>query len=263
MQISTKNDLFQMLLAAKTNREARNRYNIIFVEGRSPIEAAIRSGLQIHSVYYKQGLKIDSFISKNNASKGKIYELSADLYSEASNMDEPNAPIVLFKKEPAKELQVIRKGNPLFLLLDRPSNPGNLGTLIRSAAAFDVSKVLIVGHSCDHFDPSTISASRGAVFDIPIISNLSIADVEQFRDEYFSIKRKLQIIATDSKSNSSVKDFSKTAPTLLMLGNERLGLSKKLLDLSTNYVSIPTLSSRASLNIACAGSILMYLIQTS
>ena len=148
--------------------------------------------------------------------------------------------------------------NLLVVVLDRPTNPGNLGTVIRSGDALRANGVIMTGHTVDLYDPETIRATTGSFFSIPVVRLPSPQELIPWFEELKQRLDKIQIIGTSAKATIPVQDYDFTAPTVLLVGNETHGLSENLRAICDAMVTIPMYGSATSLNIACATSILLY-----
>jgi TrmH family RNA methyltransferase len=141
------------------------------------------------------------------------------------------------------------------LLLDDVQDPGNVGTLIRTAAAFDFSGVILSGKCADPLSPKCVQAASGTILSISIRrTNRYIDLARQLKDTGFTV------IAADVNGNETASVLERQEKLLLALGNEAAGLSAKILELADYRLSIPTIKKKAeSLNVASCGAILMYL----
>lgn len=141
----------------------------------------------------------------------------------------------------------------LLLVLDRISDPGNLGTLLRSAKAFHWDGVFVTQESCDPFNEKALRSAKGATFSLP----LRIGTWEEF--EEIAKKNHLLSFLADIKG-PSFETLSFSSPLALVLSNESKGSSSKALS-SCKVISIPMEGEMESLNVAMAGSILLYQIR--
>ena len=141
------------------------------------------------------------------------------------------------------------------LLLEDIQDPGNAGTLIRTAAALDFAGVILTESSADPFSPKCVQATAGAVLSVWIRRTAQYLDlVRSLRQDGYAI------IAADLKGDATPEILSRKDKLVLALGNEAAGLSPELLSLADYRVRIPVAPEKAaSLNVAACGAILMYL----
>jgi TrmH family RNA methyltransferase len=147
--------------------------------------------------------------------------------------------------------------NPLILVLDRPSDMGNLGSVIRSLNALGGDALLILGHGVDPHDPKVIRSSLGSVFFTPVVLLRSNGELERFIAEQ---KRRngLRVWGTDSRGDVPLGRAALRRPLILAIGNEARGMSAALTRLCDAVLRIPLAGDVNSLNLACAASICMW-----
>ncbi len=161
---------------------------------------------------------------------------------------EPMAPALSAWPAPATDRPA------LYLLVDRPQYPGNVGTLIRTADAVGASGMLLVAPSADPLDPSAIRASMGSVFSVPIASVSSLDDLAAW-----SAGSRLRWVAADVDAGECIWDTEALQGAVgLILGNEAEGPQPDLRALADRTVHLPQRGRADSLNVAVAGGVLMY-----
>ncbi len=139
------------------------------------------------------------------------------------------------------------------LLLDRVQDPGNVGTLLRSAQAFNIRNILLIRGSCSVYNDKVLRSSMAAVFNLAIEELVTRKRVEELLEEGY----KLYAAEAGGRSYKELK----RGRFILALGNESQGLSQEILELKDESYSIPMSGSQESLNVAVAGSIFMCQIQ--
>jgi TrmH family RNA methyltransferase len=141
------------------------------------------------------------------------------------------------------------------LLLEGVQDPGNVGTLIRTAAAFDFNGVILSEECADPFSPKAIQASAGSIMSVWIRrTDRYIAMVKKIKEKAF------QLIAADVKGETMTSGYRLPSPCVVVLGSEGKGLSDQLLVLADEKIRIPMNDSKAeSLNVAVSGAIMMFL----
>jgi TrmH family RNA methyltransferase len=142
----------------------------------------------------------------------------------------------------------------LILVLDRLQDPGNLGTLIRTADAAGVQAIILLEPCVDPFDPKTVRGSMGSIFTIPFARTLRVEDFMPVL-----ARQGYRLVGADaSKGQTAWQSPVLKGPVGLILGNEARGLSEEFQQLLADYVSLPLYGQAESLNVAVAGGILMY-----
>lgn len=143
--------------------------------------------------------------------------------------------------------------NHLGLVLETVQDPGNLGTIIRTAAAAGTEGLLLSSDSVDLENPKVLRASTGQWFRLPMAVSQNLeAEILQSKDQG------MQIVATQPDAALTYWEIDFRVPTLILLGNEGAGLSASLINLADRQVRIPLCSGVESLNVAIAAALLLY-----
>ena len=232
------------------------------VEGVRNINEAIKNKWQINSFIYPSEKKLSAWASSLlHDVKTKVnYELTEILMNELSGKGDASEIIAIVKMKNNPENDVKMSGNPIIALFDRPSNKGNLGTLIRSCDAFGVEKLIITGHCVDIYDPDVINASMGSFFKLPF---LRLSDKSEIDDYLANLKIKyplLKMIGTTVDQESAIYEIDMTNPVLFLIGNETNGLNRYYTETSDVMATIPMSkqSSASSFNVSCAATVMFY-----
>lgn len=144
-------------------------------------------------------------------------------------------------------------GNPLVIVADGISDPGNLGTLVRSAAAFGLAGVVLTGGTVDVYNPKCVRATMGSVFRISVKELMGAVDAISFLKE-----RGLSVVASHARAGIPCHAYDFTSPSAILVGNEARGLPPEALELCDARVQVPMPGSAESLNVGVAAAILMY-----
>lgn len=139
-----------------------------------------------------------------------------------------------------------------YLVLDRIQDPGNLGTIIRSAVAFDVDTIIMSNDTVDIYNSKVIRATQGMLFHINFIR----CDLLEFIKDLK--KKNIQILTTNVNNGKNIKDINNYSSFALIMGNEGSGVREEIISLADTNIYIPMNKSCESLNVAVATSILLY-----
>ena len=229
---SRSNEKIKHVVALR-NKKVRKEEGLFVSEGKKAMEMAKASGLLVE-VYTTKTLNLPSDIRQ--------YIINKDLLDKISLSVNPEG-IVFISKMPDIPLKKHEK----YLYLENIQDPGNLGTLIRTALALGYDAVFLSENSCDTFNDKAIAASKGSLFNMPVI----------FRDISEFLGNREIIVSTLSDDSIDIDDYYPTKPFILVLGNEAHGVKQETLDIASAKVKIP-MSGIDSLNVAQAGAILMY-----
>jgi len=260
VKIYSQNDVFQQLAALSSNRRKRHQARQCLVEGVKPINLAIESGWQVAGLVYSQDARLSDWAKYVVARSGAdvLYELAPNLMETLSDKEE-TSELIAVVTTPDDDLRRIHIHEPpLLVVLDQPSSPGNLGSVIRSCDAFRADGVVVSGHSADIYDPQAIRASLGTVFSTPTVRTGSMDEMLQWFDSLKQAYQDLRVIGTSAKADADVAGVDLAGPAVLVLGNETRGMSWNLQQACDLTVRIPIHGSASSLNLACAASIMLY-----
>ncbi len=212
-------------------KKYRYQMGLFIVEGEHLVEEARKRGL-IEKIFATEDYP-DATLVSNNVMK-KLSHLTT----------------------PPKVLAVVRmmeerKINGNILLLDDIQDPGNLGTIIRSAVAFGIDTIVLSPDTVDIYNNKVIRSSEGMLFHINFIKD----DLASFID---TIKDRYQILSTDVRTGKNIKNLHLDKPYALIMGNEGRGVKEELISKSNDKIYLPMQDNCESLNVAIATSIILY-----
>ena len=257
IRITKRDNIFQRIIVLKTNRQKRNQYQEVFVEGVRNINIALQYGWKIKHWIYQTGNQLSDW-AKNTIKQNPAienYSFSQELIAEISGKSDKSELMAIFEM---KEMKIKTTENPFIILCNRPSKKGNLGSIIRSADAFGVDGIIVTGHSVDIYDPEVIVASMGSYFAVDIQKMERNEEIIEYIDKLKNKFPDLQVIATTEDGEYYSRQIDYTKPTILLMGNEADGLSMFYWDICNKTVKIPMQGEASSLNLACATSIFLY-----
>lgn len=224
------------------------------IEGMRILEEAIRSGLKFKAVFFRA--------SSENRAERLLPQLAAHvetlllpdkLFASAVPSETPQGVAALVRCKPFKLEDVLAKSQagPL-LAIAGVQDPGNLGTILRSAEAFGAGGVLLGEGTVSPLNSKVIRASAGSVFRLPIVQARLASALGQMREQ------DLRLIATSSHKGTPLDQATLTGPLAIFIGSEGAGLPRDLLTEMTEVVAIPHSPTVESLNAGVAASIVLY-----
>ena len=258
--IRSRNDIFQLYETLRRNREKRTHMKLYFLEGVHPVEQAIAGGEKFESIAYAEDKRLSGWAEDmiRRANPQVLHPMPAALLAELSDRENPCELVCILHQRSDAEARLrtaVGKAKcPLLVLCDRPTNPGNLGTIIRSADAFGACGVLMTGHAADPYDTQCIRASIGTVFHLPVMALNSCESAVQFIRSLGEV----QIAGTSAKGTMCFHEADFTRPTVMIVGNETFGMSKAWKESCDLLLRIPIYGAASSLNVGCAASICLY-----
>ncbi len=259
-RILTRSDRYQLIEATKRSRAKRKQLGVCFVEGVTAIDAAHRHGWSIRTLIHAVDARLSTWARGIVDRRGgaEIVELAPRLMAELSDRDE-TSELLAVVDVPAGHLDRIPRETPFIaVVLDRPSSPGNLGSILRSCDALGADGVVIRGHAADLWDPLTIRSSQGAVFSVPAVTDCSNRDLELWITGLRAALPGLQVVGASPQAPVRPWEVDFRRPTVLVLGNERRGISVWLRAGADSAVGIDTGGTVDSLNLAAAAAVLLY-----
>ena len=223
-------------------KKGRLKNDNFIIEGKRSILTAIHNSVNIKNVVLNK-----SFIEKNKNltpyNKYKITDVDDKCFSQLSQVDSPSGILA----EAAIPLN--SKINPDFPLvyLDQISDPGNLGTIIRTCDWFGVKQIGISPNSVEFYNPKVVRSSMGSHFNMKYLGTPSSEDLNKFN-----------LIGADFNKGKNINDISAPKNWALIMGSEAYGISKTIKDKISSYVKIERLGKGESLNIGVAMGIVMH-----
>jgi TrmH family RNA methyltransferase len=180
--------------------------------------------------------------------------------SELSGKEDASELIAVMEMPPDDLDRIPPRADMVVVVFDRPTNKGNLGTMIRTCDALGCHGLIVTGHAVDLYDPETVRASMGSLFHLPVVR---LPSHNELLTWISSVKRGhpgLQLVGSSARGAVPLPQCAFSRPAVLLIGNETMGLSRNYKDRCDVLVSIPMSanSSASSLNVACAASILVY-----
>jgi TrmH family RNA methyltransferase len=258
--VRSRSDFWQRLESLKRSRLKRRQAGCCFVESVVALESALRSGHAILALTYDESRPLSTWASGilDRCPDAEIRPMASTLLAELSDREETSELLALVAIRVRLPAELPIRSPALVVLLDRPSSPGNLGSILRSADAFGADALVIRGHAADIWDPQSIRSSLGAVFTVPVAQDVSNEDLERWIESLRRSQPDLQVVGASPDAGTAPWGIDFRKPTLLALGNERQGMSEWLRGAAELSVGIPTGGSVDSLNLASAASILLY-----
>ena len=260
VRIHSENNDFQYVETLKKNRTKRQKAREFFVEGVRNINQALAGSFRIRALYSAVDAPLSGWAREvlGREVAERHYLLPAALMTKLSDKHEPSE-LVAVVAMPEDDLgRIPTPAGARLVVVDRPSNPGNLGTLLRSCDAFQVSGVVVTGHAVDLYEPQVLRASMGSFFALPVVRVPSHNGLTPWIERLRGQPEGLSILGTSASAEQDLRSEAFAGRCLLLFGNETSGLSAAYRELCDRVLKIPMGGSASSLNISCAASIVLY-----
>lgn len=253
--VDRRNATFQEWETLLRNRTKRTRAGRFVVHGVRPIDQAIRHGWRVDSWLFPAGGRRSDWASQVMAqAPAREYRLAPELMAELSEKDDQVPELLAVLDIPDDDLGRIPRDERPVLVFDRPSSPGNIGTLIRSVDALGGAGLVITGHAADPYDPKAVRASTGSLFGTPVVradSHRTVLDWWRSRPDAGPI------LGTDEDGTLPLPGADLTG-ALIVIGNETRGLSAGWRESVDEILAIPMTGNASSLNAANAATVVLY-----
>ena len=256
-RISTRNARFQQWQALLDNRTKRHRLGEFLVQGVRPISAAVEHGWTVRALLGDDRGRRSAWAAGLWDSRTEVLAqaervlLDPALLAELGEKDEP-PELVAVVGRPEDDLDRLTSGS-LVVVLDRPTSPGNIGTVARCADAFGAAGLVVTGHGADPYDPRAVRASTGSLFALTVVRSPSPGEVLAW-----AAGNAHRVLGLDESGGLDVRDADLTGPLALVVGNETSGLAAGWREGCDALVSIPIRGSASSLNMATAAAIVLH-----
>lgn len=262
-RVTTRNAAFQQWEALLSNRTKRHRAGELVVQGVRPITVAVESGWTVRTWLVDADRTLSSWAhAMLDRVRARSFAVSSALMRELGGKEDEAPELLAVVEMPPDDLDRITVGTDgaafLGVVLDRPNNPGNVGTVARSLDAFGGTGLIVAGHAADPYDPRALRASTGSLFSVPTVRVPSGREVLDWVAAQRAAGRPLTLVGTDEDGDVELAEHDLTGPTLLLTGNETTGLSAGWRDACDVMVSIPMGGSASSLNAASATTVVLY-----
>ena len=249
MITSTTNPQVKEILQLQKKGRARNQAGVFVVEGlRMVLEAPIEA---ISKLYVTV-----NFWEKNKAQLEvlkAVPELVSDtVFARMSDMKTPQGVLGVIRQMNYSLEQLLKRKNAHLLVLDHLQDPGNVGTIFRTAEAAGVDGILMSEHCVDIYHPKTVRGTMGAIYRLPFV----IGKLEEYLPAMKAQGIHIYGTQLEEADNYDTMDYQKS--TAFLFGNEGNGLRAEIANHAEAFVKIPMDGQGESLNVAIAAAILMY-----
>ncbi|WP_447409638.1 TrmH family RNA methyltransferase [Clostridium perfringens] len=244
---SKNNNLFKEIkkLKEKKHRIKSNKY---LIEGLRFVEEAIKSKVSIDSIIFTESFKEKNpelFLKINE--NIKLIQMNEALLKQLCSTENPQGIVGVINMQ-NKEL----KSGELVVLVDKVQDPGNMGTIIRTAHAAGAAGIVMTKGTVDIYNDKTLRSTMGSIFYIPIVEDDSLDFVKSLKKEGY----KLVVSSLQGKNNFFEENLQ--GKVMIAVGNEGNGVSDEVYDIADIKVKIPMPGEAESLNVAVATSIMIY-----
>lgn len=242
-------------IRALHGKKQRDETGLFIAEGQKLVRDAAEGGWPIHMLAYAASQagdeQIGALAARTKSAGGMVLEVSSQVLEKITRRENPQNVVGVLQQRFASEQAIGASG--IWIALDRVRDPGNLGTIIRTADAAGLAGVALVGASCDPFGLDTVRATMGSIFHVPIARTSEDGLLAH------GTKHGARLVGTHlSAATIDYREVDYRPPLILLLGNEQQGLTDKLAAACDALVRIPMRGKADSLNLAVSGGLMIY-----
>lgn len=260
MQITSSRNPKVKYLRSLRLRKVRQREGRFLIEGIRIVEEALDGGAAIETLVYAPDLLVSQRAQAlvERIEPGQRLSVAGEVFRTFSDRDQPQGIAAVVRMEDRSLSDIPVGGDLLAIVAYQLSDPGNLGTLIRTADATGATAVIVVEPSVGLYDPQTVRATMGSLFALPIVRLADEAALFLWYQEVRGTGLPLQVIATSAHGQQVYFEADFRHPLVLLLGSEQHGLPDWVRDQADVQVRLPMVGRATSLNVAAAAAALIY-----
>ncbi|AGK55153.1 TrmH family RNA methyltransferase [Bacillus sp. 1NLA3E] len=245
---SVKNPQIKEWKKLLTKKE-RDKTGTFLIEGFHLVEEALKKEDVVLELIVDEQVELPA---KWNYGSIPLTLVTVEVIKSLSDTETPQGVIAICRQEQEKNTDIIKK---TYLLIDSVQDPGNMGTMIRTADAAGIDAVIVGNGSVDIYNPKVLRSAQGSHFHLPIVTG----DLANWIDK-LSMEN-IPVYGTSLENGQILTNVSPTESFALIVGNEGNGVSQQLLEKTTENLYIPILGQSESLNVAVATGILLYFLK--
>lgn len=233
-------------------RKYREKLNLVPVEGDRLLADLLQRGIFPEAVYLREERgREDCPCLDLLPAETPVFRVAEKLFDRSSFTETPQGIFAVFRK-PAGRLEDVFSADSLILVVDRIQDPGNLGTMLRSAAAAGAGGVVLLPGTVDPANPKAVRASMGALFALPVVETAFSALSAALK------VRQIPLITAEAQARLSYDSYDWRGPAALVVGNEGSGIAAEVKAAADVSLAIPMQRKIESLNAAVAVSLMLF-----
>ncbi|EEY03741.1 TrmH family RNA methyltransferase [Brucella neotomae] len=241
-------------------KKFRDQQGVFLAEGLKLVIDALEQDWRIKTLVFAKSGKgnktVEQVATRTFAKGGLVLEVTEKVISAITRRDNPQMVAGVFEQQYHQLAGLKPKGNDVYVALDRVRDPGNLGTVIRTADAVGAKGVILIGDTTDPYSLETVRATMGSVFSVPLY-RASEADFLNWRKGFSGL-----VVGTHLKGAVDYRTIPyANKPVILIMGNEQQGLPDSLAGACDKLARIPQAGRADSLNLAIATGVMLYEIR--
>jgi len=254
---SLQNKSIKAAIALK-QKKYRDELSLFVVEGVRLVEEAVQSSWLVETcIYTAEALgqeRVQKIVANLQARNCRMLEVPLPIYDKITDTIEPQGIMVIVQKYAYRLDEVLTSGEkPFLVVLDEVQDPGNVGTIIRTAVAAGCTGIILTKGCTDIFANKAVRGSMGSIFHIPIVEGLTAVEVISCLE-----KHGIEILTTSLESSNVYFKVDFNRSLAIVFGNEGNGVSDQFLEHAKERLYIPLLGRVESLNVAASAAVILY-----
>lgn len=256
---SVSNPVIKDIRALVSQRKRRKESGLFVAEGLKLITDAMEAGWPIRTLVFGGEVRDQERVAKAAATArargALVLDVSRAVLTSITRRDNPQMVVGVFEQQWADKSRIAPTNGALWIGLDEVRDPGNLGTIVRTADAVGASGVVLIGDTTDPFAVEAVRATMGSIFHVPL-ARMSRPDFLKWRPKWAG-----PMIGTHLKGAIDYRKAEYTGPVFLLMGTEQSGLGAEMADACSQLVRIPQAGKADSLNLAVATAVMLFEIR--
>lgn len=238
-------------LLEKKHRDKQHKY---IIEGIHLVQEALRADADLECVAYDldHGIPADLAQMIHTHQAAEWIGVSSAVISKCTDTKTPQPVFAVVRKNLTELADLLERRNSLVIVLDGVQDPGNVGTIIRSADAAGADGVIVGRGSADVYNPKTIRSTMGSLFHLPVVEGVLLDLLPEAK------QHGARIISTSLQAQTTCYNYDLNGSSWLLVGNEAQGVSAEAQQLVDDSVIIPMQGQAESLNVAMASTIMLF-----
>ncbi len=267
---SPQNSVFKDAVKKQQPRQARLS-QVFTAEGVRAVDEVLKSSgtsagrdtsgwttfhWEVESVWIQESFAAanQGYLKELSALEAPVYQVPDAMFRRLSDTEHPQGVLAIVRRRQAKPEEVFKqKENLLLVVLENLQDPGNVGTILRTADAAGATAILCTKGTCDVYSPKVVRSSMGSLLHVPVLNVASVSDIAPLLE-----KRKIRLLAAHLKGEKAPWNADMKGNVAIMIGNEGAGLSEEASQMAHELVKIPMPGSAESLNAGIACGMLLY-----
>ena len=244
---SRENKIFKNALALKTAR-GRSDSKMFIIEGVRSVQDALSKGAKLSCVIKKDGCSVDI------SCDCPVYTFAPKLFDNITETVTPQGVMAICHMLSGSVEDIVKTGKNCVVMCEALQDPGNIGTVIRTAHAASCAGVILTKGCCDLYNPKIVRATMTGIFSVPVVQNIEAETAIAF------LKKNGYSVCAGALTESAVDFFDAdlSGKHLIIIGNEGNGVTEKTISACDKVLKIPMQSDAESLNASVAGAVMIY-----